>query len=29
MSAEIAVIAGMIMIICGRLRGRFYEDPKV
>ena len=29
MSAEIAVIAGMIMIICGRLSGRFYEDSKV
>ena len=29
MSVEIAVIAGMIMIICGRLRGWFYEDPKV
>ena len=29
MSVEIAVIAGMIMILCGRFMGRFYEDPKV
>ena len=29
MSAEIAVIAGMIMILCGRLRGRFYEHSKI
>ena len=29
MSVEIAVIAGMIMILCGRLRGRFYEHSKV
>ena len=29
MSVEIAVIAGLIMIICGRFMGRFYEDPKV
>ena len=29
MSAEIAVIAGMIMILCGRFGGRLYEHPQV